>query len=118
MGGRKLHANLSKFLVREQVSKYIHFRGDADRDKDEVVLETEAEDLVKQGLCERVVGTTAAQAKLDILVVDMYHEVRSHRFQDAGQECPDAVQDCQSLEKSVVLSMVPVGNVMEKTSCW
>lgn len=60
---------------------------------------------------------TPAQAKLNILVVDMYHKVRSYRFQDVGQEHPDAVQDCQSLKKPDVLLTVPVGNVMEKTSC-
>lgn len=115
MGGGELGADLSKFPAGKEVSKNVCFRGDTDQNEGETVVETEAEDLVEQGLCEGVARVAAVKAKLDILVVDVDHEVRSPRLPDVGEESSDAVQNGQGLEEPDVLLTVLTGYIAVKT---
>lgn len=75
MGGGELCADLNKFSMGKEVSKGVRFRGDTDRNEGEFVVEAEAEDLAEQGLREGVTRVATTKAELDILVVDMDHQV-------------------------------------------
>lgn len=110
--------HLLETATGEEVSKHIIRASNTHWDNDKVVLETDAKDLSQKRLCERVTRVAAAEAKLDVLVVNMHNHMRSADSNNRLQERSQAVQDCKRFQKSNVLVTMPAWYVAKECCKW